>query len=467
MNRSASDRPRLRAPGWKASLLAASLLASPAALHTGCEGGSTGVENPGLAVLPIEFRNDAGDLVLVRGGLEIYAQEHNPALDSAPLFRRQVMDGAGLRLTADDFDPILALLARKRNAASKRSAAAAPPASDSLIRFNLVFREASGSGAMAAGLAYDPARRRFLSESGATMESGASTGVRMLPRPLLRFAGSLRREAVHGVLGRIILPGTPFQATLADSDFVLEGLTEGRFPMRLLDGDGYLYAVRESLDTDAGHAFTAAPDPIGRVDGVSPPAGFGVEAGVPMSIYAGLDAQLQGQLLGADSNDSRVSIRWRFLDKAPGDTARFSDPTRLRTLIRYPAIPSYTLELAATFGASTVRDTLLIKVLPPLSPGMMKFMEPQPGDTLVQNQPFKVLWGYVAADLVRLEVSYKDGSWSMIADSLVNVGGEGGYSWTPPNLGSVNNACLLRLKAVPSDSVLGTMPGPFVLVPAR
>ena len=116
---------------------------------------------------------------------------------------------------------------------------------------------------MAAGLSYDPARKRF------ALESGASAAVRMLPKPLLRFAGSLRREAVHGVLGRIILPGTPFQATLADSDFVLESLTEGRFPMRLLDGDGYLYAVRESLNTQAGHAFTAEPDPIGRVEGIN------------------------------------------------------------------------------------------------------------------------------------------------------------------------------------------------------
>ena len=446
-------------------MLAASLLAWPA-LHLGCNGGSTGVENPGVAELPVEFRDAGGNPVLVRGGLEIYLQDHNPALDTAPMFRRQVSDGAALRLTAVDFDPTLAGLARKRDAATKRSAAAAPPASDSLIRFNLVFRDASGSGALAAGLAYDPVRRKFFPEDGAMMEGGAQAAVRMQPKPLLRFAGSLRREAAHGVLGRIVLPGTPFQATLADSDFVLEGLTEGRFPMRLLDGDGYLYAVRESLDTHAGHAFTAAPEPIGRVDGINPPAGFGVEAGMPMSIYAGQDAQVQGQLLGADTNDSRVSILWRFLDKASGDTVRFSDPTRLRTVIRYPAIPAYSLELAATFGAFTVRDTLFIKVLPPLEPGMMKFIDPQPGDTLVQNQPYKVKWGYVAADLARLEVSYKGGdNWTMIADSLVNFSGEGGFEWTPPSLGGTSSDCLLRLKAIPSDSVLGVMPGPFVLVP--
>ena len=188
---------------------------------------------------------------------------------------------------------------------------------------------------------------------------------------------------------------------------------------------------------------------------------------MPQSVYAGEDVVLQGQLLGADSNDSRVSIRWRFLDKVQGDSARIADPTRLRTLIRFPAIPSYSLELAATFGAFTVRDTLLIKVLPPLSPTMMKFLSPQPGDTLVQNQIHKVTWAYAATDLVRLEVSYKDGSWDMIADSVVNASGQqGGYAWTPPAIGGTIYSCLLRLKAIPSDSILGVMSAHFILVPA-
>ena len=67
-------------------------------------------------------------------------------------------------------------------------------------------------------------------------------------------------------------------------------------------------------------------------EGIDPPAGFGVEAGATQSVSTGPDIELQGRLLGADSNDSRVSILWRFLDKVPGDTARFADPTRLRIL---------------------------------------------------------------------------------------------------------------------------------------
>jgi hypothetical protein len=456
MSHSSPDHSRFRASGRIASLLAAALLAWPVVLHTGCQGGSTGVDNPGLAELPVEFRDEVGDVVLVRGSLEIYDQDHNPALDTAPLLRRPVEDGPGLRLTAGDFDRILAERTPKISSASKRTAAAGPAASDSLIRFNLVFRGASGSGAMTTGLSYDPVHKRFL------LQSGASAGIRMLPKPLIRFAGSLHREAVHGALGRIILPGTPFQATLADSDFVLEGLTEGRFPMRLLDGDGYMFAVRESLDTHAGHAFTAGTDPIGRVDGITPPAGFGVEAGLSQSVFAGTDVELLGQLLGADSNDSRVSIRWRFLDKAPGDSARIVDPTRLRILIRFPAVSTYSLELAATFGATTVQDTLFLKVSPPVA-GKMKFTHPLPGDSLVHNQPYKVAWEYADADLVRLEVSYKEGSWSLIADSIPNMPLGVTYMWTPPQSGVPFNNCLLRLMAIPSDSVLGVMTAPFIL----
>lgn len=432
----------------------------------GCEGGSTGVDNPGMAELPVEFRDDAGGSVPVRGALEIYDRDHDPAVDSAPLLRLDMEDETGAKLTAGDFDRILAARSSKRSAAWKRSAAADPVASDTLIRFNLVFRSASGSGAVAAGLSYDPGLHRFFPEA-----AGAKS-VRMLPKPLLRFAASLHREAVHGVLGRIVLPGTPFQATLVDSDFVLKGLPEGRFPARLLSADGYLYAVRESLDTRAGRAFTAAPDPIGRIEAVNPPVGFGVEAGTPLSTYAGQEIGIQGLLSGADSNDTRVSILWRFLDKAPGDSARIVDATRLGTSIRFPAAPGYSLELTATFGAVTVRDTLAINVSPPLSSNPPKFLAPQPGDTLVQGQLVKVNWAYAPVGRVRLEVSYQgkdglDGTWSLVADSIVNDSDVGGCLWTPPPPSSSSYRGTLRLKAIPSDTVLAQMLGPVTLVPAR
>lgn len=453
-----SDPFRLRAPRRMASL-AALLIVSSAILHTGCEGGSTGVDNPGMAELPVEFRDEAGGIVQARGALEIYAWDHDPAVDSAPLLRLKVDAAPGIRLTAGDFDRILAARAPKLSAAVKRSAAEGPAVSDSLLRFNLVFRGDSGSGAVAAGLIYVPGLRRFVAEG----------GVRMLPRPLLRFAASLHREAVLGVLGRVILPGTPFQATLADSGFVFEGLPEGRFSAQLLAGDGYLYAVRESLDTRAGHAFTAAPDPIGRIAAINPPAGFGVDAGTGLSTNPGQEVGLQGRLLGADSNDSRVSILWRFLDKAPGDSARIVDPTRLRTSIRFPALPGYNLELSATLGAFTVRDTVYVKVFVP-AVGVVKFLAPLPGDTLVEGQSFNVGWEYTGTGPVRLEVSYQggaDGSWSVIADSLPTQAGMGSYAWTPAPPSSSTYNCSLRLKGIPSDSVLGILPGIFVLGQAR
>jgi hypothetical protein len=450
--------PRRGLAGRAVRFFAAAALLLWAAGHLGCEGGSTGVDNPGLTVLPVEFRDEAGGPLAVKGWLEIYERDHNPAVDSAPLRRLAVEDGSGLKLTAADFDRMLAARPPKAGAGTKRTAAAGPAASDSLVRFNLVFRSASGSGAVAAGLAFDPVRKRFVPEG------AGPAAVKMLPKPLLRFAGILHREAVHGALGRVILPGTPFQATLADSDFVLEGLPEGRFPMQLLDGGGSLFAVRESLDTQAGHVFTAAPEPIGRIAAVDPPAGFGVDVGLPQSIYAGRDTALQGRLLGADSNDSRVAVLWRFLDKAPGDTARLADPTRLRAVLRFPAPPGYTLELSATFGAVTVRDTLQLKVVTPPGTAPAMFIYPKASDTIAQGTYYKVAWSYPTAGKVRLEVSYKglEASWQTVADSLASVSAQTTYEWQPPMLGSTFTDCYLRLKEIPSDSVLAISP-PFVL----
>jgi hypothetical protein len=139
MSRSASDHRRFRVPGRTASLLIAAVITWPFALHTRCEGGTTGVDNPGMTGLPVEFRDEAGTVVRVRSALEIYAQDHNPAMDTAPLLPRQLEGGQGLRLTATGFDRILAGRTPKRSAALELSATVGPAVSDTLIRFNLVF----------------------------------------------------------------------------------------------------------------------------------------------------------------------------------------------------------------------------------------------------------------------------------------------------------------------------------------
>jgi hypothetical protein len=276
----------------------------------------------------------------------------------------------------------------------------------------------------------------------------------------------MHREAVPGDLGRVFLPGTPFQATLVDSDFALQNLPEGRFGMRMLGGDGYVYAVRETLDTRTSQSFTAAPEPIGRVDAAIAPAGFGVEAGQFLSANVQESIALQGKLLGADPNDSRISVLWRLLRSQSSDSARIAEPIRLNSQILFPTTGSYVLELSATLGATTVRDTVQYKVSP-LILTTTYFTYPKTGDSLTQGQPFKVGWESPLSGRARLEYSYKggaEGSWVIAADSVVMAPGSVPTLWTPPTLGTVV-PCLLRLLMIPTDSLLAQTPTPFFLKP--
>jgi hypothetical protein len=454
---------------------AAALMAMAPAFHTGCMGGTTGVDNPGLARLPVDFRDAAGHPAAVQGMLEIYDREHNPAVDSGPLLRVAVGNDAGVILTGEEFDRIgSARMAKyaganwKRAAGAGRNAAAGGAAggaalmdgADSLIRFNLVFRSGTASGAVATGLSYDPVAKVFRLDSAV-----AGDAVRLTPRPLLRFAARIRSGAIPGP-GRVFLPGTPFQATLVDSDFALQGLPEGRFGMRLLGDQGYVYAVRETLDTRAVGPFTAEPDPIGRIGASLAPAGFAVEALGPLDAYAQQSIGLTGRVLGADSNDSRISVLWRPLRAQSVDSARIDEPTRLNAQILFPATGGYAVELSATLGATTVRDTLQIKVS--LAPAPTKFSIPLGGDSLKMGQTYKLLWSTSLAGKGRLEYSYKNGeagSWVVAADSVALVPGTASAPWTTPVIGSVVTPCLLRLLLIPSDSLLAQTPAPFFLVP--
>jgi hypothetical protein len=477
MNRLFSLRFGARGPLRIAALLAAAFLAGAAALHTGCTGGTTGVDNPGVAGLPVHFRDGTGDVALVQGTLEIYERDHNPAITSEPLLRIDVANRSGLTLTPEDFDRIDSARARKESAANwKRSAAAkihldaggasrsaaGPAGSDSLIRFNLVLRSGSESGAVATGLRYDPANRLFSLDS-----AGKDPEVRMLPRPLIRFAARIHREAASGDPGRIFLPGTPFQATLVDSGFALQNLPEGRFGMRLLGEHGYVYAVRETLDTRAGHSFTAEPDPIGRVDSTLAPAGFGVDAGGPFPANTQESTGLQGRLLGADSADSRISVLWRVLRPQSSDSAAIAEPTRLNTQIVFPDGGDYFVELAATLGATTVRDTVQYKAGPSAAPPT-QFSTPQPGDSLRPGVENKVAWTTTLLGKARLEYSYQGGSegtWSGVVDTVILGPGGNSALWTLPGIVKSVTPCLLRLRLIPTDSLLAQTPAPFFLVP--
>jgi hypothetical protein len=133
----------------------------------------------------------------------------------------------------------------------------------------------------------------------------------------------------------------------------------------------------------------------------------------------------------------------------------------------FPSSGTYSVELSATLGATTVRDTVQYKVAPVVSPAPAKFLSPAAGDSLKQGQTYKINWDSPISGRARLEYNYKDGAeggWVPAVDSVAIAPGAGGTTWTTPVTGTVS-PCLLRLRMIPGDSLLAQIPAPFFLVP--
>jgi hypothetical protein len=203
------------------------------------------------------------------------------------------------------------------------------------------------------------------------------------------------------------------------------------------------------------------------VDSALAPAGFGVEAGGQLNANPQERTLLQGKVLGADAIDSRLAVLWRVLRPQSSDSAHIDEPTRLNAQILFPTSGGYAVELSATLGGTTVRDTAQYKVTPAVDQAPTKFTSPQPGDSLKQGQEYKVTWNGPLTGRVRLEYNYKDGaeqSWVTGADSVIVAPGGNVAYWTTPLIKSVA-ACQLRLRMLPNDSLLAQTAAPFYLVP--
>lgn len=341
-----------------AGLLAA-LIAAPAFFMSGCEGTSSGVDNPEVAQLIVDFRDAQGAAMAVSGDLDVFARDQNPALSPEPLATIKVRNAARTNLSGLDFDRIRG----KVEPATKGSAAAVyarAPAADSPFAFNAVFRSKTGIGTLAFGLTYDPGRRAF------ALSGEELSRLELRPAPVVRYAARLQRAAVHGDLGRVYIPGSPYLSTLADSGFVLEDLPEGVFDLRLLAGDGSVYAVEESLDTRVSRTYTASPVPLDRIDSSDIPdlpISFTVKAVGPPEAFAGTPAPFDARTAGPEPLDKRASFLWRQIDSiADPGIARIKNPTAKGTEITFPAAGEYKLEVSATIGLTTARDTLIQRV---------------------------------------------------------------------------------------------------------
>lgn len=448
---------------------AAIWLISQAISLLGCSGNTTGVDNPGLSELPVRFRDDAGTLAMVHGELEIYGKEQNPALYPEPLLRMQVQNSSIARITAEDFQRIEAEAARLHSAQmSKRAANLSAPAQpifaagDSLLFFNVIFRGDSQSGALASGLAYDAVHRIFF------LEGGSSQGqVNMQPQPMKAYSAQLQRDASVGDLGRVYIPGTPFQSTLVNEAFSFSSLPVGHFSLRLLNAEGFIFAVRESLYTEQSRIFTAAPEPIGKVDSAYPSVSFQMTAGADQGISVSDTATLLGGVSGVNPADARLSLLWRRLKPLPGDSVWMENPTRLNTRIHFQKPGSYVLELVVSLAAQTLRDTVIWTVQADPSTPTPRFLFPLIKDTLVMGSSgYKIVWESPWIGLARLEYSLQGGSansWELIADSIPTVKGTSTYFWPPPIVGTQFLKTMLRL--MPLDSASTQITTDFLLAP--
>jgi hypothetical protein len=430
---------------WRFVLLGAVAILSVGVVltQTACSGNTTGVDNPGFSEIPISFRDTEGSPTVVQGEIEIYTKDQNPALYPEPVLRVPVQNRSFATLVAEDFGRIQGM---------------ASSASDSLLRFNLLFRGSMQTGVFASGFVYDKRRKTF------TQENASQPRLEVLPRPLTPFSARMRREAVHGDLGRVYLPGTPFQATLVDSFFVFARMPEGRYVMRLLNAEGKIFAVPESVDTRRVSSFTANPEPVGQVDPAYSYPTFAIEAGGAQTVVAGDTIALTGQLSGLDSTDARASLLWRRIKPLPDDSVWLESPTTLQTRLRFQNPGSYALELAVSLGARTLRDTVVFAVQ---ASGVMltAFTSPRSGDSLYLGVETKVTFESGWKGLARLEYKYESidaTPWQVIADSIqLSIGGV--VYWAPPQVGSEAQKGTLRLLVSATDSVLALSGGLYFL----
>jgi hypothetical protein len=290
---------------------------------------------------------------------------------------------------------------------------------------------------------------------------------------VVRYAARLQRAAVHGDLGRVYIPGSPYLSAFADSGFVLENLPEGVFDLRLLAGDGNIYAVNESLDTRVAMAFTAATVPLGHIDSSDTMARavpFTVQAAGPPEAFVNTPVLIDARIVASEPLDNRASFRWRQIDSAaaPG-IARIKNPAAKGAEVTFPEEGVYTLEVSATIGLTTARDTVLQRVrIPPLP--KPRIVSPKPGDSLVAGTSYQLAWEMPAAGIATVELSRNGaaGAWEPIAHELPTLQGMSSISWIPADSLAPSPNCLLRVRLkvgdIP-DSLMAVSDKPFALLP--
>jgi hypothetical protein len=419
----------------------------------GCEGTSSGVDNPSLTV---SFRDDAGTAARVTGDLNVYDLDQNPALDPQPLWTVQVRNSALATLTGTDFDRILS--AAGKRAAAKISASARTATSEIVPQeFNLAFQGQSLTGDVAFNFRYDGSAFYRIGD-------GKVDGLDMHPKTLVRYQARLSRTGLglDGVT-RVFIPGTEFSATLTDSGFTFEGLPQGDFPLRVLAQDGRILAVKESLDTRTSREFTCDPHPIDSVPPlVAPEPVFTVDAGGRREALLETPTVLEAKVAGVDPKDARLHFLWTFLPDTIGQHVGIKTPTSLISTVQLMSGEgTYSFEISVTLGTKTVRDTLQFVATRPAIP-RPRIVRPAPDEIVPTGKPYKVQWQLPTRGAVEISLQIAPGGdWRVLVGDFKTADSVQVYPWTPP-LELSGDTCKIQVRSL-QDSAIAVSEKPFIL----
>jgi hypothetical protein len=461
--------------------LAALLLAYCADNRVADGGSSSGVDNPSLTV---GFVNDSGAALKVSGDLEVYAADQNPALDPKPLLTLKIQNSGYTKLSGSDFTRLqISSTSGSAPPLSKLSAAASAGgtsgtntakktgADSAATLFNLVLKTQDRTGSLVIGFRYDPVAKAF-----SLVDNGKSLSrFDLRPKPLVRYSAHILREPVHGATGRVFVPGTPFLATVVDSVFVLEDLPEGKFPLRLLSGNGNIYPMPIALDSkDSTLIFRPSTTPLDSIDTTSQDSipKFGVVAGSPVAAFVESAGFLDAKLDGVSATDPRLSYLWRLI-KYTDDSGRVNaalpkvsilSPTSLHSEVRFEVAGVYEFELTATMGVHTQSDTLVMPVGRLTSTTPPRITKPVTGEAIAVYKPYNIQWEMPATGPVTIKVSCDIGLiWNTLVQGYSGKDGLSEYSWTPSPDFTANSKCQMQVLN-DADTTMQAKTGPFYLI---
>ncbi len=409
---------------------ALSLLISSCVDHS-VAGTSSGWDNPSVMVA---FVRSSGGQQKVSGELKIFASEQNPAVDPNPIARIRLTDDSAVQLTRKDFERGI---------------------NDTSLSFNLEFQGDSGTGALALGLAYHAG----------TVSSGgvAVSKLDMRPGPLVRYIGEVALQPVHGVLGRVFVPGTDFQATLVDSHFVFMALPSESMPLRLMNSDGKIFAVAESLDTRADKVYTVDSIVLTQLPILPVPQASAIrlDAGPPREAFVGTSTLLETGVTNAKADDARLSILWRCIGAHDTNTIRIEDPTRLKTSVTFKQEGAYLMEVNATLLRQTARDTLVFSVRNATAASRLRVVQPKADDTLAVGERYGIAWEMPVPGPVTLLYSSDGGAvWDTLAQHSQGASGLPVFLWTPHAKTSSPRSGLIEVRSE-SDTATARSTGGF------